>query len=101
MSISSAGHKLSEAPQTAKAVRLVGAFAIDALSFDTIPIVRPGRGQVLVKMKAVSLNYRDLMIVKGTYAPDLAKPRITRSFSDGLMVGFTPSIKTRLSVVRL
>lgn len=29
---------------------------------------KPGRGQILVKMKAASLNYRDLMVATGRYA---------------------------------
>jgi NADPH:quinone reductase-like Zn-dependent oxidoreductase len=37
-------------------------------------------------MKAVSLNYRDLMIVRGTYAPDLRKPRIIGSDGAGEVV---------------
>ncbi len=36
------------------------------------PIPKPGPGQVLLKMKAASLNYRDTSVVKGAYpAPRL------------------------------
>ena len=38
-------------------------------------------GEVLVKFHAASLNYRDLMIVKGLYNPKMALPRVP--LSDG------------------
>jgi NADPH:quinone reductase-like Zn-dependent oxidoreductase len=38
------------------------------------PEPKPGPGQVLVRMKAWSLNYRDLMVVKGQYNPKLRFP---------------------------
>lgn len=34
----------------------------------------PGPGQVLVRMRAFSLNFRDLMLLQGTYNPRLALP---------------------------
>lgn len=43
---------------------------------------RPGRGQVRVRMRAASLNYRDLMVVQGRYGPGgVAENRIP--LSDG------------------
>jgi len=41
---------------------------------------KPGFGQVLVKMRATSLNYRDLLVISGKY-PNLSLPLIP--FSDG------------------
>lgn len=46
------------------------------------PLHEPGPRQVLVRMKAASLNYRDLMICKGIYNPKLPLPRIP--LSDGV-----------------
>jgi NADPH:quinone reductase-like Zn-dependent oxidoreductase len=45
---------------------------------------KPGPGEVLVRMKAVSLNYRDLLMVNGIYgrAPAMGATPIT-PFSDG------------------
>lgn len=40
---------------------------IDSLSLIECDVPRPGPGQVLVRMKAASLNYRDLLIVTGRY----------------------------------
>ena len=61
-------------PQTARAVRISGDFSIDALTTDSVPVSSPGPGQVLVAIKAVSLNYRDILMVTGKYSPNLAKP---------------------------
>ncbi|MUL36100.1 zinc-dependent alcohol dehydrogenase family protein [Gloeocapsopsis dulcis] len=57
-------------------------FGLDALTLTERPDPTPGYGQVLVKMRAASLNYRDLMVVKGLYNPKLPLPRIP--FSDGV-----------------
>jgi NADPH:quinone reductase-like Zn-dependent oxidoreductase len=57
-----------------KAYELQGGFGIDSLTFVDRPEPAPGAGQVLVRMRAWSLNYRDLMLVKGTYSPNLRLP---------------------------
>lgn len=49
-------------------------FGIDGLSLAERDTPRPGAGQVLVRMRAFSLNYRDLMLVKGQYNPRLRFP---------------------------
>lgn len=43
------------------------ASGIDALSLTEKPTPKPGPGEVLVKVGAASLNYRDLLIAKGGY----------------------------------
>lgn len=43
----------------------------------------PGPGQIVVKVHAVSLNYRDLMIVMGTYGPGGEMPHGLIPLSDG------------------
>jgi len=56
-------------------------FGIDNLALVDRPQPSPGHGQILVKVRAVSLNYRDLLVVKGLYNPKLPLPLIP--FSDG------------------
>ena len=57
------------------------AFGIDALSIRERDSPAPGAGQVLVRVHAVSLNFRDLRVVQGLYDPRMPLPRIP--FSDG------------------
>lgn len=44
-------------------------WSIDRLAIVERPEPRPGRGQVLVRMKAASLNYRDLVVPRRGYGP--------------------------------
>jgi NADPH:quinone reductase-like Zn-dependent oxidoreductase len=57
-----------------KAWELQNSFGIDSLALVERPQPRPGPGQVLVRVRACSLNYRDLMMVKGLYNPKLKLP---------------------------
>ncbi|MGA2218541.1 MAG: NAD(P)-dependent alcohol dehydrogenase [Terracidiphilus sp.] len=61
----------------------VSSFGVDSLEFVERPTPQPGPGEVLVKMRAISLNYRDLLIVKGHYNPKLKLPRIPCSDGAG------------------
>ncbi|MDZ4799218.1 MAG: NAD(P)-dependent alcohol dehydrogenase, partial [Bryobacteraceae bacterium] len=51
-------------------------FGLDRLTVAERDVPRPGDGQVLVRMRAWSLNYRDLMIVAGTYNPKMKLPAV-------------------------
>jgi NADPH:quinone reductase-like Zn-dependent oxidoreductase len=64
-----------------KAIELQNAFGIDNLNGTERPDPKPGPYQVTVRMRAWSLNYRDLMVVKGLYNPKLRFPLIP--LSDG------------------
>lgn len=55
---------------------------IDSLVLREAPTPKPGRGQVLVKMRAASLNYRDLMVLTGRYARGAPLPDLV-PLSDG------------------
>jgi NADPH:quinone reductase-like Zn-dependent oxidoreductase len=52
----------------------IQSFGLDALSLTDRPEPNPGPGQVLVQMRACALNYRDLMVIKGTYNPKMRLP---------------------------
>jgi NADPH:quinone reductase-like Zn-dependent oxidoreductase len=56
-------------------------FGIDKLTLVDRPMPEPSAGEVLVKFHAASLNYRDLMIVSGTYNPKMKLPTVP--VSDG------------------
>ena len=57
-----------------KAYALQGSFGIDSLKPVERPEPVPGAGQVLLRMRAWSLNYRDLLMVTGFYNPKLRLP---------------------------
>jgi NADPH:quinone reductase-like Zn-dependent oxidoreductase len=61
----------------------ISAFGIDSLEFVERPTPAPGPGEVLVAVRAVSLNRRDLMVVKGLYNPKMKLPRIPCSDAAG------------------
>ena len=50
-----------------KAVILAGSHGPDALQPVEMPDPRPAADEILVRLRAVSLNYRDLVIAKGAY----------------------------------
>ena len=64
----------------------ISSFGIDSLEFVERPQPVPGPGEVLVAVRAVSLNYRDLLVIKGKYNPRLALPRIPCSDGAGEVV---------------
>ena len=69
-----------------KAFEIRQASGIDALTLTEKPEPKPSYGQVLVKTKAVSLNYRDLLVVKGAYSRNLPSGLIPCSDSAGEVV---------------
>jgi NADPH:quinone reductase-like Zn-dependent oxidoreductase len=58
------------------------AFGLDPLTLTDRPEPKPGPGQVLLQMRAFSLNYRDWMVVKGVYNPKQRLPLVP--LSDGV-----------------
>lgn len=56
-------------------------FGIENLNLIEKPDPQPGPGEVLVGVRACSLNYRDLQVVQGLYDPKMSLPRVP--FSDG------------------
>jgi len=56
-----------------KAWQLEG-FSLDQLVLNDIPEPTPGDGEALVRVSAVSLNYRDKLVVDGLYNPHLTFP---------------------------
>ena len=50
-----------------KCFELQGPDGFEALKLVDRPVPQPGAGQVLVRLKAATLNYRDLLTVKGGY----------------------------------
>jgi NADPH:quinone reductase-like Zn-dependent oxidoreductase len=69
---------------------------LDTLTLVQRPVPRPGAGQVLVRVHAASLNYRDLLIVTGRYGRgELRYPLVPLSDAAGEVVDVGPGV-TRL-----
>jgi NADPH:quinone reductase-like Zn-dependent oxidoreductase len=69
-----------------KAYRLHELSGAAGLRLDELPDPVPGPGQVLVRLRAVSLNFRDLMVCKGVYNPKLRLPFVPVSDGAGEVV---------------
>lgn len=63
------------------AYEIQGGFGIDNLKLADRAEPKAGPGQVVVKVKAVSINFRDLLTVQGHYNPKQPLPLVP--FSDG------------------
>jgi NADPH:quinone reductase-like Zn-dependent oxidoreductase len=62
---------------------VIPSFGLDHLALTDRPDPRPGPGQVLVRVRAVSLNYRDLLVARGQYNPRMPLPRVPCSDAAG------------------
>jgi NADPH:quinone reductase-like Zn-dependent oxidoreductase len=72
-------------------------FGLDALKLTERPQPQPGPREVLLRIKAASLNYRDLLVVKGQYNPKMPLPRIPLSDAAGEVAAVGPGV-TRVQV---
>lgn len=76
--------------------QITSAGGIDALSATTRPVEQPAHGQILVRVRAVSLNYRDLLHVLG-YADQDRWPLVPCSDGAGDVVAVGAGV-TRFKV---
>ncbi len=68
------------------------AFGLDHLQQNERPRPHPGPGEVLVRMRAVSLNYRDLLMVQGRYNPKQPLPLVPCSDGVGTVEELGPGV---------
>ena len=67
---------------------------LDTLKPVERPSPRPGPGQVLVRMRAASLNYRDLLVATGRYARGpLKRPLVPLSDGAGEVIAVGPGVR--------
>jgi NADPH:quinone reductase-like Zn-dependent oxidoreductase len=74
-----------------KAVRIHEDGGPEVLRYEDVPDPVPGKGQVLIELRAASLNHLDVWIRKGL--PSVPKPRILGADGAGIVVsgdGFSP-----------
>jgi NADPH:quinone reductase-like Zn-dependent oxidoreductase len=79
-------------------------FGMENLRLAERPDPKPGPGQVLLRMRAVSLNYRDLLMVRGHYNPRQPLPLIPCSDGVGEVVEVgegvsTPAVGDRVATI--
>jgi NADPH:quinone reductase-like Zn-dependent oxidoreductase len=79
-----------------KAWQLTG-FGLDHLVLNDVPQPTPGPGEVLIRISAVSLNYRDKLLYDGNYNPKLKFPITQVADAVGEVVALGPDT-TRFKV---
>lgn len=81
-----------------RAWQLANAFGLENLALIDLPDPgAPGPGQVRVRLEAASLNYRDLLMVRGFYNPRQPLPLIPCSDGAGVVEAVGPGV-TRAAV---
>ena len=80
-----------------RAFAIRNGFGLENLGFEEKPVPQPGPGEILVRVRAASLNYRDLMMVRGHYNPKLSLPRVLGSDAAGEVIALGEGV-TRFQV---
>ena len=76
-----------------KLYQIPSAGGIDSLVLAEVDEPRPGTGQVLVEMRAASLNFRDLVVVKGGYGKSVKSPLVPLSDGAGVVADTGPGVE--------
>jgi NADPH:quinone reductase-like Zn-dependent oxidoreductase len=73
-------------PATAMKAWQIGRFGLEALEQIERRTPQPGPHELLVRVGAASLNFRDRLVIDGTFLPDLALPFVPASDGAGEVV---------------
>jgi len=77
-----------------RVLEIQGAYGLDNLKIAERPDPTPGHGEVIVRMRAVSLNFRDLLTVAGTYGGGHPLPLVPFSDGCGVVEAVGPGVTT-------
>lgn len=72
-------------------------WGFDGLQLRDCPVPTPGTGEIRLDVRALSLNYRDLLVCKGLYNPRLRLPAVPISDAAGVVSAVGPNV-TRVAV---
>lgn len=75
-----------------RAVVLDEGFGFDRLRVVERPVPEPGPGEVLVRVGAVSLNYRDALLIEGSYNPRQTFPVVPVTDAAGTVDAVGPGV---------
>jgi NADPH:quinone reductase-like Zn-dependent oxidoreductase len=75
-----------------KAIVIQNSFGLASLTVVDRPMPQPAPQEVLLRLKAASLNYRDLMVVQGRYSPKQPLPLIPLSDGVGEVVAIGENV---------
>jgi len=75
-----------------RVIELKNGYGIDALTVSERPDPVPGPNQIVLELRALSLNYRDLLVVEGTGRWRAPLPRIPVSDGVGVVVDTGPGV---------
>lgn len=75
-----------------KAYQITSPTGLDALRLTELPRPEPGPGKILVRIRACSINYRDLAMPRGGYARNDKMPLIPLSDGAGDVVAVGPGV---------
>ena len=67
-------------------------FGIENLHLAEAPDPRPGPGEIVLDVRALSLNYRDLLVIGGHYNPRLTLPAVPLSDGAGVVSALGPGV---------
>lgn len=71
---------------------LEGGLGIEHLKSVELPTPEPGPGEVRLRVRAVSLNYRDLMMIRGQYHPKMPQRLVPCSDAEGVVEALGPGV---------
>jgi len=77
-----------------KLFELRDSFGLEHLQLAERPAPEPGPDEVVIRVRAVSLNYRDLLVVQGKYNPRMKLPRVPLSDGAGEVVTVGANVTT-------
>ncbi|MDX2315730.1 MAG: NAD(P)-dependent alcohol dehydrogenase, partial [Gammaproteobacteria bacterium] len=69
-----------------RAYEIVSDGGVDALALNSRPTPEPGAGEILLRMRASAINYRDLSTIEEPTARGIAYPRIPNSDGAGEVI---------------